>query len=144
MSPEQFQDKPSRITQKVDIYALGITFYKFITHKYPVDERNFKEQAKKMTQMKSIKRPSQIKDKLLWNLLQSLLEFDPDKRITAAEALQHPYFTSPEAIADISIEQKDLATIAAFAELKGDKTITKFDKDPSFIFNQQQLNEDSL
>jgi serine/threonine protein kinase len=32
------------------------------------------------------------------------LEFDPNKRITAAEALQHPYFTSPEALADVSLE----------------------------------------
>ncbi|KAA6363996.1 MAG: hypothetical protein EZS28_040477, partial [Streblomastix strix] len=44
MSPEQFYENPI-ITQKVDIYALGITFYKLITHKYPVNERNFKEQG---------------------------------------------------------------------------------------------------
>ncbi|KAA6381913.1 MAG: hypothetical protein EZS28_022560 [Streblomastix strix] len=44
MSPEQFHKNPV-ITQKVDIYALGITFYKLITHKYPVNERNFKEQG---------------------------------------------------------------------------------------------------
>ncbi|KAA6355454.1 MAG: hypothetical protein EZS28_049019, partial [Streblomastix strix] len=44
MSPEQFHENPI-ITQKVDIYALGITFYKLITHKYPVNE-NFKEQKK--------------------------------------------------------------------------------------------------
>ncbi|KAA6390430.1 MAG: putative serine/threonine protein kinase [Streblomastix strix] len=38
MSPEQFLQNPV-ITQKVDIYALGITFYKLITHKYPINEQ---------------------------------------------------------------------------------------------------------
>ncbi|KAA6381628.1 MAG: putative CAMK family protein kinase, partial [Streblomastix strix] len=132
MSPEQFHDNPI-ITQKVDIYAVGITFYKLITHKYPVNERNFEEQGKKMGQLKYIKRPSEIKDDLLWDLLSQLLKFDANKRITAAEALKHPYFTSPEAIADISKEQKDLASLAAVAQLEGDSSITKFDKDPTFI-----------
>ncbi|KAA6374968.1 MAG: hypothetical protein EZS28_029505, partial [Streblomastix strix] len=132
LSPEQFHVNPI-ITHKVDIYALGITFYKLITHKYPVNERNFKEQGKKLTQLKCIKRPLEIKENLLWDLLSRLLEFDPNKRITAAEALQHPYFTSPEALSDISKEQQDLASLSAVAELEGDSSITKFDKDPTFI-----------
>ncbi|KAA6361050.1 MAG: putative Aurora kinase C [Streblomastix strix] len=140
MSPEQFHKNPI-ITQKVDIYSLGITFYKLITHKYPVNERNFKEQGKKMIQLKSIERPSQIKDNLLWDLLQNLLEFDPDKRITAAEALQHPYFTSPEAIADVSKEQQDLASLAVTAEQDGDSTITEFDKDPTYIVSESVIKQ---
>ncbi|KAA6383655.1 MAG: hypothetical protein EZS28_020819 [Streblomastix strix] len=143
MSPEQFNDNPI-ITQKVDIYALGITFYKLITHKYPVNERNIKEQAKKMIQLKSIERPSQIKDNLLWDLLQSLLEFDPNKRISAAQALQHSYFTSPEAIADVSKEQQDLASLAAVSELEENSTITQFDKDPTFIVSETKDKENDI
>ncbi|KAA6355136.1 MAG: hypothetical protein EZS28_049337, partial [Streblomastix strix] len=115
------------------IYALGITFYKLITHKYPVNERNYEAQRKKMTQLKCIDRPSKINNDQLWDLLQNLLEFDPNKRITAAEALQHPYFTSPEAIADVSKEQQDIASLAVTAEQDGDSTITEFDKDPTYI-----------
>ncbi|KAA6397928.1 MAG: putative serine/threonine protein kinase, partial [Streblomastix strix] len=73
MSPEQFQEK-ALITQKVDIYALGITFYRVITHKFPVNERNIKEQQKKMAQLKCIERPLEIKDDILWDLLSKMLE----------------------------------------------------------------------
>ncbi|KAA6376847.1 MAG: putative CAMK protein kinase [Streblomastix strix] len=135
MSPEQFHENPI-LTKKFDIYALGITFYKLITHKYPVNERNFREQGEKLGHLKFIDRPQEIKDDILWDLLSKLLEFDPIKRITAAEALQHPFFTSPEAIADISKEQQDLASLAAVAELKGDSSITEFDKNPTFIVSE--------
>ncbi|KAA6374581.1 MAG: putative AGC family protein kinase [Streblomastix strix] len=139
MAPELFKT-PLIITQKVDVYALGITFYRLITHKYPINERNFKEQGKKITTLKCIQRPSEIKDDLLWNILSQMLEFDPNKRITAIEALQHPYFTSPESIADVSPEQQELASIATVAEQnKGDSSITEFDKEPQFIVAEQKM-----
>ncbi|KAA6395345.1 MAG: hypothetical protein EZS28_009125 [Streblomastix strix] len=139
MAPEIFK-KHLVITQKVDIYALGITFYKLLTNEYPVNERDFKEQQKKVAQMKSIKRSPEIKDKLLWDLFSKLLEFDPNIRITAAEALQHPYFTSPEAVTDVSKEQQDLASLAAVAQLEGDSSITEFDKDPQYIVPKGKPN----
>ncbi|KAA6401646.1 MAG: hypothetical protein EZS28_002829 [Streblomastix strix] len=86
-----------------------------------------------MTKLNCIVRNAEIKDDILWDLLSQMLEFDPEIRITAAEALQHPYFTSPEALCDISQEQRDLSQLAAKAEKKGDATVTEFDKDPTFI-----------
>ncbi|KAA6358532.1 MAG: hypothetical protein EZS28_045941 [Streblomastix strix] len=129
------------VTQKVDVYALGITFCHLTTHKYPVDEKNIEKQEKKIKQMKSINRPPEIKDDILWDLLSQLLEFDPIKRISAAEALQHQYFTSPEAYADISKEQQDLASQATVAQLEGDSSITEFDKDPTFIVEQSVIEK---
>ncbi|KAA6377635.1 MAG: putative Serine/threonine-protein kinase/endoribonuclease ire-1 [Streblomastix strix] len=132
MGPEMFK-KPLIVTQKVDIYALGITFYRLITNKYPVNCSTFKEQGKALKAMNGIQRPSKLKDDILWNLLSKMLEFDPNKRITAVDALQHPYFTSQKAIDDISKDQQDLASLAAVAEQEKDSCITQYDKDPTFI-----------
>ncbi|KAA6372589.1 MAG: hypothetical protein EZS28_031885 [Streblomastix strix] len=74
MSPENFLYS-ALITQKVDIYALGITFYIIIVHKYPVNQPTFELQQKKMAQIQSIERPPEIKDNLLWILLSQMLEY---------------------------------------------------------------------
>ncbi|KAA6355523.1 MAG: hypothetical protein EZS28_048950, partial [Streblomastix strix] len=139
-SPEQFLDNPI-ITQKVDIYALGITFYRLITHKYPVNEQMLEEQGKKLATLKSLDRPEEIKDNILWDLISKMLEFDPDKRITAADALQHPYFTSPEAVADISQQQKQLAGLAMIKQILEYSRITEFDNDPSFIVAESIIKQ---
>ncbi|KAA6398469.1 MAG: hypothetical protein EZS28_006007 [Streblomastix strix] len=139
MSPELYQF-PIRSTQKVDMYALGITFYHLLTHQYPMNYKQFEDYQIALKDIKFIDRPDEIKDNLLWDLISKLLEFDPNKRITAAEALQHPYFTSPKAIADVSKEQQDLASLAAVAQLDGDQNITEFDKDPTFIVAETRRN----
>ncbi|KAA6369711.1 MAG: putative CAMK family protein kinase [Streblomastix strix] len=140
MAPEMFK-KPLIVTQKVDIYALGITFYHLITHKYPVNEQSLKEQGIKINQMKSIERPLEITDNLLWDLLSQMLEFDPDKRIIAADALIHPYFNGSEASDDISEEQKKLASLATDAEINGKKIISGIDKNPSFIVAEKEIQK---
>ncbi|KAA6396938.1 MAG: hypothetical protein EZS28_007534 [Streblomastix strix] len=138
MAPELFK-RPIISTQKVDIYALGVTFYRLIVHTYPLMLDTYKDYQKVMAHLKCIERPPIIKDNLLWDLLSKMLEFDPNKRITAAEALQHPYFTSPEAIADISPEQYELAQYAEKLQLN-DK-ISEFDKDPTFILSFSEIAE---
>ncbi|KAA6402435.1 MAG: hypothetical protein EZS28_002041 [Streblomastix strix] len=100
MAPELFK-WPIIVTQKVDIYALGITFYKLLLHELPVNQKNFQDQKLVLIDMPRIEKPSEITDNLLWDLLSKMLNFDPNKRISAVEALQHPYFTSPEAKADL-------------------------------------------
>ncbi|KAA6379481.1 MAG: hypothetical protein EZS28_024991, partial [Streblomastix strix] len=125
-------ERQQKLSQKVDIFALGITFYRIITYRYPL---------MKYSLIQFIERPIQIKDDILWNLLSLMLEFDPDKRITASQALQHPFFTSPEAIDGISPEQHHLALQSAQAELDGNSNITEFDKNPSFIVSYSIINE---
>ncbi|KAA6364992.1 MAG: hypothetical protein EZS28_039481 [Streblomastix strix] len=141
MAPEMFKVPPCQ-DQSSDIYALGVVFYRLQVHEYPVKESSTELQRKVMNELESIERPKEITDDLLWNLLSKMLGFDPTKRITAADALLDPFFTSPEAIADISKEQKDMASKAVAAELNGDISITEFDKDPSYILKRNNLRID--
>ncbi|KAA6388902.1 MAG: hypothetical protein EZS28_015571 [Streblomastix strix] len=124
MAPELFLI-PIIYTEKVDLYAAAITFYRIITHRYPVNQQSFNAQQKALKKLKAIDRPDEIIDNLLWDLLSKMLEFQPDQRISAAKALQHPYFTSPEAITDVSLEQKDIALFSRVSEMNGDLNITE-------------------
>ncbi|KAA6370765.1 MAG: hypothetical protein EZS28_033708, partial [Streblomastix strix] len=140
ITPELFK-KPRIATQKSDMYSIGITFYRIITHSYPVNKNTFDDQKKKIATMSCIERPSELQDDIQWDLLSKLLEFDPDKRITAAQAIQHPYFTSSEAIADISQEQYDLAQQAAMLQSKQGINITKYDTNPMYIVSESVLKQ---
>ncbi|KAA6398290.1 MAG: hypothetical protein EZS28_006184 [Streblomastix strix] len=96
-------------------------------------------------ELKNIERPKEITDNQMWDLLSKLLEFDPDKRISAAEALQHQYFTSPEALADISPLQKEIAQLTATEKEKGKTNISEYDINPSFIVAESnKLNKDYI
>ncbi|KAA6386491.1 MAG: hypothetical protein EZS28_017982 [Streblomastix strix] len=140
MAPELFQGQV-KLTQKIDVYALGVTFYVMIVHRFPLNQPTFQEQKRKLAQMNAITRPQEIKDDLLWNLLSKMLEFDPEKRITSDEAMHHPYFTGPQAIADFSPEQLQLVQQAKQAKEIGDKSITEYDMDPYFTVAESEIKK---
>ncbi|KAA6370614.1 MAG: hypothetical protein EZS28_033859, partial [Streblomastix strix] len=138
-APELFK-KNIKTTQKIDIYSLGVTFYNIITHENPIQASSYEQYQIMMAQMKSIERPSIIKDDLLWDFLSKLLEFDPNKRLSADEALLHPYLTGSEASSDISDNQMELASLAIKAEKNGDKNITEFNKNQLYIIASNEIN----
>ncbi|KAA6394781.1 MAG: hypothetical protein EZS28_009693 [Streblomastix strix] len=77
MAPEIFK-KPLIVTQKVDIYALGITFYRIITHKYLHHYKTYKEYEEYFNSSQfdkdPIEKPPEIKNNLLWDLLSQMLD----------------------------------------------------------------------
>ncbi|KAA6395380.1 MAG: putative protein kinase, partial [Streblomastix strix] len=133
MAPELFKH-PLTKSQKVDIYSLGVVFYRIVTCNFPIVlQEDIDTHKMILLDIPKFEKPLEIKDNTQWDLLSQMLEFDPDKRITAAEALQHPYFTSSEALADISQDQKTLARMASEAKQNGETRITDYDVNPSFI-----------
>ncbi|KAA6378502.1 MAG: putative calcium/calmodulin-dependent protein kinase [Streblomastix strix] len=131
MAPEIIQSQVG--DTKVDMWSVGILFNLIITHTYPFDPTN-ENDIRKFLGNKTYIRPSSIKDDNLWDLLKKMLSFDPINRISAVEALNHPFFTSIQALIEITPEQINFAQSAQISKSNGDLSITQFDINPSFAF----------
>ncbi|KAA6393306.1 MAG: hypothetical protein EZS28_011166 [Streblomastix strix] len=95
-----------------------------------IDRYQFKERR--------IERHANITDDLIWDLLMKLLDFDPKTRISALEAFQHQFFTSPQIIAQIPLESKCIEEKALQMD---EDWITKYDMNPSSIPKINELSD---
>ncbi|KAA6327297.1 MAG: hypothetical protein EZS28_053833, partial [Streblomastix strix] len=138
-APELFNNQAA--TQKVDIFATGITFYRLLAHIYPMDYQNFHDYQMAYQDTPPYMKPTEIKDPILWDLLSKMLEFDPIKRITASEALEHEYFTGPEAIDDISPEQRQLAEQAQARQQDINEDIREYEINPQSIVPESVIKK---
>ncbi|KAA6394809.1 MAG: hypothetical protein EZS28_009666 [Streblomastix strix] len=84
---------------KIDMWFAGIILYQLVTHEFPFKAQSFEElqmyeQVGILIKMhlQTINRPSSIQDNLLWDLLVKLLSFDRKTRLSASDALSHPFF----------------------------------------------------
>ncbi|KAA6387645.1 MAG: putative Mitogen-activated protein kinase kinase kinase NPK1 [Streblomastix strix] len=136
MAPDLFLvDAPSlaKADAQVDMWSVGILLYQISTHTFPYNPHN-KYEIQQFLAAQELDRPYQIKDNLLWDLLVRMLQFDRHLRISAAEALQHPFFAGEQAMREITLEQIQLAQDAQVQLHQGDQSITQFDLIPAFIF----------
>ncbi|KAA6368168.1 MAG: hypothetical protein EZS28_036305 [Streblomastix strix] len=115
---------------KVDIWSAGVVLFQLIAKEYPINAKSIYELQKKM-QLKRIDRPEIIKDNLMWDLIINLLQFDPKNRLTASEALQHPFFTNVLAHIQITDEIRELTSQAEQYKISGDS------KNKQIQFHQQ-------
>ncbi|KAA6360129.1 MAG: hypothetical protein EZS28_044344, partial [Streblomastix strix] len=113
------------------MWALGILVYWMTTHSYPFNPRN-DSSIIQFSANRVLTRPQLITDDLLWDLLVKMLCFDRIKRISASDALNHPFFTGEQAMREISPEQYQLSQNAQTSQRNGDKSITKFDINPQY------------
>ena len=78
---------------KCDVFSAGVIFYVLMTEKSPFDGSSFKEILQKNKACKiDFKHPKLKKNKLALDLLMKMLENEPNKRISAKEALNHKFF----------------------------------------------------
>ncbi|KAA6377127.1 MAG: hypothetical protein EZS28_027346, partial [Streblomastix strix] len=82
---------------------------------------------------KKLNRPAQLKDDLLCKLLSIMLTFDRNDRISASYALKLPFFTGPQALAEITTEIRSLASAAQTAIQSGDKSVSIYNTNIIFI-----------
>ncbi|KAA6392428.1 MAG: hypothetical protein EZS28_012044 [Streblomastix strix] len=113
---------------KADIYQVGIIIFQLLTHSLPFDD-----QTSQIKQFDNLERPLSIKNDHLWDLISKMLAQDPKDRISVDEALMHEFFTGEQAQQEITVNAQQLAQTALLAQQHGDKNITVFDTDPTFI-----------
>ena len=82
---------------KCDIFSAGVIFFILLTERSPFDGKSFKEILQKNKQCKiDFKNPKLRKNPAALDLLQKMLENEPEKRISAKDALAHRFFTDIE------------------------------------------------
>lgn len=108
-------------TPKCDVFSAGIIFYIMLVGRSPFDGRSFQEILKQNKTCRiDFKHLKLRKHPHCLELLQKMLEIDPQRRVSAREALTHPFFkaygptpTIPEvkepAIVENILEFKELA-----------------------------------
>ncbi|KAA6383033.1 MAG: putative serine/threonine-protein kinase Nek2 [Streblomastix strix] len=116
---------------KVDIWSVGCLMYHLLTKKIPFTARSVVEfkNAIKMP----LERPAESND-ACWDLLQEMIQVDPEKRISAEQALKHKYF-QPLA-AQIKLKKRQQSTI-------GQQEINQ-NKECAFPIEAQILHIDSV
>ncbi|KAA6382667.1 MAG: putative Serine/Threonine kinase domain protein [Streblomastix strix] len=134
MAPEFHKEDDQGQTladEKVDIWSAGILFHQLITHSFPFKSPK-QVDITQFIEAKHLERPDLIKDNITWDLLTKMLSFDRKERISAENALHHPFFTGEQAKAEILPSAVQLAKAALEALQKVDTTVTLFDADASF------------
>lgn len=101
MAPEIFEEETKELTFGVDWYALGILIFDIIKERLPFHGESVDEVVDQILSHKIVwDYPEELEDSdycfspELKDLVQKLLEPDPEKRINSAEQIKaHPYFT---------------------------------------------------
>ena len=80
--------------KECDMWSLGVILYMFIVGHAPFDGKNNKEIMEKIKEGKYLKTEKRWKkaSKEVKDLINKLLVLEPEKRLTAFEALKHPWF----------------------------------------------------
>lgn len=81
----------SYIGMEMDIWSFGLTLYEMACAYKPTQVKNYKYETGELPFRKYDWRG---KSEELKKLICACMELDPEKRITAEDALQHPYFTT--------------------------------------------------
>jgi serine/threonine protein kinase len=107
VAPEVINSNPAykiSYNHKCDVFSAGVIFYILLTERSPFEGKSFKEILEKNKKCKlDFYHAQLVKNKVALDLLKKMLEVNPDKRISAKEALTHEYFLN----GNVTIEAED-------------------------------------
>lgn len=142
MAPEQLN---SETCTKSDMWSAGVMMYRLLSNRFPFDDRQNPYQPSLYAIWREIFSKDLTFKRSIWNeisvegkdLLSQLLEKDVSKRLSALEALQHPWFKkSKESFinnSDIDTQMARYVRYQMYPELKKDMlryVSYKFDMTP--------------
>ncbi|KAA6359291.1 MAG: hypothetical protein EZS28_045182, partial [Streblomastix strix] len=113
----------------IDVWSSGIILHQLVYHNFPFMFN------------KTLERPPEVKNDILWDLLTKMLTFDRNDRISASDALKHEFFTGEQALKEISQEIQNLAIAAVTVKEQGDQSITQYDTNTLFIVPESQIKQ---
>ena len=88
-------------TEKSDLFSIGVMMYEFYFKDYPFSYPK-NNNRKTVQQLYDTKKKEDCEDKLLDDLLNKLLIFDPNKRISWEEYFAHPFFNRNKGVEDLT------------------------------------------
>ena len=118
---------------KCDVFSAGVIFYILLTEKSPFDGRSFKEILQKNKKcnidfdIKALNSNSPAVD-----LLRKMLTKDPVKRLSAKQALKHPFFSL------YSIQNPEPAKTEAVLHENGNKFQEMIQKQKKMVMENNQ------
>ena len=77
------ENKEVRYSNKIDIWAAGMTLYEMMCLEYPIEAANDRERLNSIAKCKNFRQIPEIYSKDIKDLVQSLLNKDPNDRPTA-------------------------------------------------------------
>ena len=104
------------ITDKADIWAVGITLYILLTGFMPFEEKDVELMTEQIKKHQFAINPREIEDvsPMAVDLLCKLLEQDPKIRLSASDCLSHPFFETSQQRIDPKSFDKVLANIRTY------------------------------
>lgn len=98
-APEVVLQQP--VNEKVDIWALGVALFVCLTGRMPFSNRNMIGQIRRGLPVVKAAR-KHAKHPVAFDLILKMLAVDPKERLSASEALEHPWFQE-EFISDMTL-----------------------------------------